>query len=72
MAGARVAVRPKIAMPTARFDGGSLSITRVNAIGIRAPPVNPCSMRKTIMLSRFQAVPHRVENSRKKAVVPIM
>jgi len=72
MAGARVAVRPKIAMPVARFAGGSRVITRVRAIGISAPPEKPCSMRNTIMLSRLQAAPHRVENTRNSAVVPIM
>ena len=72
MVGASVAVRPKMAMPAARLDGGSLVITSVIAIGIKAPPVKPCSMRNTIMLSRFQAQPHRVENTRNAAVVPIM
>ena len=72
MAGARVAVRPKMAMPAARLDGGSFTITKVIAIGISAPPVKPCSMRNTIMLGKFQAAPHSVENSRNSAVVPII
>jgi hypothetical protein len=72
MVGASVAVSPNTAMPTARLDGGSLAITSVIAIGIRAPPVKPCSMRNTIMLSRFQAQPHKVENTRNAEVVPIM
>ena len=72
MVGASVAVRPKIAMPIARFDGGSLAITSVIAIGISAPPVKPCIMRNTIIDDRLQAPPHRVENTRNSAVVPIM
>jgi hypothetical protein len=33
----------------------------VNASGISAPPVKPCSARNTIMLSRLQAMEHSSE-----------
>ncbi|MNP42075.1 hypothetical protein D3C76_1358120 [compost metagenome] len=37
----------------------------VNASGIRAPPVKPWRARKTIMLSRLQAMEHSKEATRK-------
>ncbi len=54
--GAKVAVMANIAMPLGRWFGGSLVRIRVNAKGMSAPPASPCRARKTIMLSRFQAM----------------
>ncbi|MCY1445120.1 hypothetical protein D9M71_616240 [compost metagenome] len=65
MEGAKVAVMANIAMPLARWCSGSLISVRVKASGISAPPVKPCKARNRIMLSRFQAIEHSSDDSRK-------
>ena len=69
MAGAKVAQRPNSAMPVARFCNGNRVTMREKAIGISAPPVKPCSARKTIMLVRFQLNEQSTEAAIKAPVV---
>src|SRR5690606_4686050 len=65
MDGAKVAVMANSAMPLARWCSGSLISVMVNASGISAPPVKPCSARNTIMLSRLHAMEQSSEANRK-------
>ncbi len=48
------------------FGPGKKAKAAVNTVGIIEPPRKPCSARKAIMLSMFQAQPH----SRLAAVKP--
>jgi hypothetical protein len=69
--GASVAVMPNSARPMGRLFNGSLRVTSVIAIGIITPPVKPCAARNTIMLSRLQAMPHKVLKIRNSATLVI-
>ncbi len=49
MAGAKVAVSPNMAMPTACWLLGSRVRTITIAVGISTPPVKPCPARNRII-----------------------
>ncbi len=53
MAGAKVAVRPKKAMPTACCDFGRRVRTMVMAVGMSTPPVKPWPARNRIISGRL-------------------
>jgi len=69
--GANIAERPKRAKPVGCLAGGSICSTAVKPSGIKAPPKKPWPARKTIMLPRLHACPHRIENRRNSAEVII-
>ena len=57
---------PMVAAAITRWWPGKKTKALVKTVGIIDPPRKPCSARKTIMLSMFQAQPH----SRLVAVKP--
>ena len=56
--GARVTTRPIIILTLVRISFGKIIKTAPKAVGIRAPPKNPCMALKTIIDSIFQASAH--------------
>ena len=64
MAGAKVMVRPKTALATARWLPGMRSSMMVKAVGISTPPVKPWPTRNRIISLRFEANPHSTEKPR--------
>ena len=56
--GASEARQPMVAAATVILGPGKKAKAAVNTVGIIEPPRKPCSARKAIMLSMFQAQPH--------------
>ena len=69
IAGANVAVRPNIAMPTPCCDFGSRVRTMVIAVGISTPPVKPCPARKKINSVRLVDSAQAIEKPMNSAVL---
>src|SRR6185437_2144389 len=61
MAGAKVAVTVKRAMPIGCFDAGRYVRITSKESGMSTPPVKPCRTRKRIINSRERACPQQIE-----------
>ena len=63
MIGATTTPIPNTAIAEPRFSGGKLSRRTDCAMGCKAPPPAPCSMRANINMPKLVAAPHNAEDS---------
>ncbi|MET3359983.1 hypothetical protein ABH978_002324 [Bradyrhizobium ottawaense] len=69
IAGANVADSANSARPTGCFARGSSVMISVNAMGIRTPPVNPCTARSTIICGKSCASAQAAERTRNRTAL---